>query len=260
LRNKLPQSGRLERSALRDVVSIGRILTEVRDVMPHGQWLPWLEREFAWAPRTAQRYIGAYALVSKNDTLSHLEPSALFYLAAPTTPDPVRAEVIDRAAKGERLTHRDVKAIARRKPQRVCMSNLRLPFVHSYRDRHGKMRHAFRRRGYKTVSLPGAVGSRAFMNAYQAALAEETAPRLEIGESRTKAGSVAQAIALYLGSSDYTGLVLRSKRALRLLLDHFREDYGDKPIADLHGRHIEQMLASKSPYAARDLFHVPPSR
>jgi len=134
------------------------------------------------------------------------------------------------------------------------MANLKLAFVHSYRDRHGRGRHYFRRPGYKSVKLPGLPGSREFMEAYQAALASETAPRLEIAASRAKPGSIAQAVALYLGSIDYTDLVPRSKRALRHLLDRFREEHGDKPLADLQSKHVEIMLAGKAPYAARDFY------
>jgi integrase len=134
------------------------------------------------------------------------------------------------------------------------MSRLKLTFVHSYKNRHGKPRHYFRRRGFERVTLPGAPGSAEFIAAYAAAFAGQSALRIEIAASRAKPGSVAQAVALYLGAADYTDLVPRSKRALRLLLDRFREEHGDRPIADLRGKHVEFMMAGKAPYAARDFF------
>ena len=51
------------------------------------------------------------------------------------------------------------------------MTKIRLQFVQAFVDRHGRVRHYFRRRGFKRVSLPGLPGSEGFMAAYQAALA-----------------------------------------------------------------------------------------
>jgi hypothetical protein len=47
---------------------------------------------------------------------------------------------------------------------------LNLPYVQRFRDRHGKLRHYFRRPVCKRTPLPGAVGSKEFMLAYQEAL------------------------------------------------------------------------------------------
>jgi hypothetical protein len=80
------------------------------------------------------------------------------------------------------------------------MARRPFPFVHSIIDRHGHRRHYFRRSGYKRVTLPGAWGSAEFQDAYRKALAGETAPKIEIGAGRSKPGSVAALVALYLGS------------------------------------------------------------
>lgn len=54
-----------------------------------------------------------------------------------------------------------------------------LPYVNAYADRHGKMRHYFRRKGFPRRALPGQLGSREWREAYDAALASTapTAPR-----------------------------------------------------------------------------------
>jgi hypothetical protein len=68
------------------------------------------------------------------------------------------------------------------------MSRLPLKDVHAFRDRHGHLRHYFRKSG-RRVPLPGRVGSEKFMTAYQAALgAGAVAP--EIGADRTKPGTI----------------------------------------------------------------------
>lgn len=68
-----------------------------------------------------------------------------------------------------------------------------LKYLHSYLDRHGKLRHDFRRQGFKTVPLPGLPGSVELMQAYTNVLDGVTAPRVEIGASRSKPGAVAAA-------------------------------------------------------------------
>jgi hypothetical protein len=67
------------------------------------------------------------------------------------------------------------------------MSRLPLKYVHAFRDRHGHLRHYFRK-GARRIPLPGLVGSEGFMAAYQAALAGDAKP--EIGADRTKPGTV----------------------------------------------------------------------
>jgi len=51
------------------------------------------------------------------------------------------------------------------------VANIRLRFIKSYRDRHGKVRHYLRKPGCKPIALPGLVGSDEFMRAYGEALA-----------------------------------------------------------------------------------------
>jgi integrase len=82
------------------------------------------------------------------------------------------------------------------------MTRIKLRFVHAFRDRHGQVRHYFRRGG-KRIPLPGLPGSAGFMAAYEAALANMAA-RKEIGASRTKPGTVNAAIVGY-----YTSLAFR---------------------------------------------------
>jgi integrase len=134
------------------------------------------------------------------------------------------------------------------------LASLRLKYVHAFKDRHGKPRHYFRRPGQKRVPLPGLPGSAEFMEAYQAALAGETAPPLEIGASRSKPGSVAAAVALYFGSMAFGNLAPDTQRQRRRILEHFREDYGHLCFRDLQRKHVETMLAKKiaAPHAARN--------
>jgi len=57
------------------------------------------------------------------------------------------------------------------------MTRLKLRYVNEYRDRHGKIRRYFRRKGRRSIPLPGLPGSIEFMAAYQAALGIVSPPR-----------------------------------------------------------------------------------
>jgi hypothetical protein len=38
-----------------DLIEIGRRLTRDKDICGHGHWLPWLDREFGWSDKTAEK-------------------------------------------------------------------------------------------------------------------------------------------------------------------------------------------------------------
>jgi hypothetical protein len=111
----------LGKRVITDVIEIGRRLTEARKLLPeHGNryseltWSGWLKREFNWEERTALRFTQVFALAeSRDDNLSALElpVSGLYLLAAPSTSEAARTEVIARAESGERLQHAEVRAI-----------------------------------------------------------------------------------------------------------------------------------------------------
>jgi integrase len=146
-----------------------------------------------------------------------------------------------------------------------------LKYLHTYRDRHGKLRHAFRRRKFATVMLPGEPGSVELMQAYTNALAGVTAslpgeindvrhnPRREIlsGNAvayKNKPGSVSAAVTLYLGSMDFGRLADATRGDRRRDLERFRADYGEQSFAALERKHVEMMLAAKAstPHAAKN--------
>src|SRR5262245_56954435 len=132
------------------------------------------------------------------------------------------------------------------------MANIRLRYVKAYVDRHGRARHYFRKPGCKPVALPGLPGSDEFMAAYGAALADT--PRVEIGERRTRAGSIGAMIVGYLATADFAALAAASQQAYRRIFERMRTDYGDLPIATLERRHVLRMRDAKAatPIAARD--------
>jgi hypothetical protein len=100
----------LGRRVIGDVIEIGRRLTISKKFCGHGGWLPWLEREFGWSDDSALRFMQV-AEFAKSRNLRDLEipVSGLYLLAAPSTPEAARDEVIERSEAGERLTPAQIK-------------------------------------------------------------------------------------------------------------------------------------------------------
>lgn len=97
-----------------DVIEIGRLLIECRERCGHGNWLPWLDREFGWSADTAERFIRLNKLADQIPQIAEYDipVSGLYMLAAPSTPESARTEVIERAEAGE-ASSRGMKAKSR---------------------------------------------------------------------------------------------------------------------------------------------------
>jgi integrase len=132
------------------------------------------------------------------------------------------------------------------------MTLIRLPYLHVFRDRHGKLRYYFRRPGFKQIPLHGAPGSTEFREAYEAALAGVTAPPSMIGASRTKPGTVNAAIVGYYQSLAFCSLAVGTQNMRRAIFERFRTEHGDKHIATLPQKFIVHMLSCMKPVAARN--------
>jgi N6-adenosine-specific RNA methylase IME4 len=114
---------RLGKAAVADLVEIGRLLTECKERLSHGAWLPWLDREFKWSDQTARNFMHLYAMAAESKTVLNLDLPLrdLYRLAAPSTPEDARTEVIDRVAGGERLDHDEIKSIIERHGESAVM-------------------------------------------------------------------------------------------------------------------------------------------
>lgn len=138
------------------------------------------------------------------------------------------------------------------------MTRIRLKHVNAFRDRHGRLRHYFRKPGCKCVALPGLAGSAEFMDAYQAALSGETATRVEIGSRRTKPGTIAALTVAYFGSYSFQGGAPETRRTRRNILERFRVEHGHRQVATLQRSHVEKMVAAKAgtPSSARNFLNT----
>jgi integrase len=119
------------------------------------------------------------------------------------------------------------------------MSRLPLKFVQAFRDRHGKLRHYFRK-GARRIPLPGLVGSEEFMAAYASALSANVMP--ELGADRTKPGTVGALVVRYYQSEEWKALKHNTQRGRKPHIERFREQHGGKQVATLEQHHLEHMM------------------
>lgn len=109
-----------------------------------------------------------------------------------------------------------------------------LPFVQAYRDRHGKPRHYFRKRGSARVALPGEPGTPEFLTAYQAAFAGP-APAVTI---KSASGSFDALCREYLGSAEFSSLATSTRAEMRRVIERLAAMHGPKPVVLLERQHI----------------------
>ena len=102
----------LVRRSAQDIIDIGLKLGEVKQRLGHGGFGKWLEAEFEWSERTARQFMQVgERFKSANFADLNVAPSALYLLAASSTPDEAVEEALERAAGGERITHAAAKGI-----------------------------------------------------------------------------------------------------------------------------------------------------
>jgi hypothetical protein len=90
------------RRTAEDVIEIGNALIRQKEKLPHGMFLPWIEAEFDMSQSAADRFVQfARVYTGKLPTVGNLPPTALYELAAPSTPPEIQAEVERRIAAGE---------------------------------------------------------------------------------------------------------------------------------------------------------------
>jgi integrase len=130
------------------------------------------------------------------------------------------------------------------------MSKIRLRYVQAWVDHDGRAHHYFRRHGFPLTRLPGLPGSTEFLAAYQAAFASTPEP---VGADRSKAGSVAAAIAGYYASPEFHKNLAPSSQAVRrAVLEAFRRDHGDKQIAAMPTKFLRALLDPMEPTTAKN--------
>ncbi len=122
------------------------------------------------------------------------------------------------------------------------MARVEVPYVQRFKDRHGRVRHYFRRPGFKRVALPDPA-SPSFTAAYHQALAQTKRP---VATDQTQPGTLGALIVEYYLSSDFRALKPITQHNYRNFIDRMRADYGHNRVADLTKQGVREMLKEMS--------------
>jgi integrase len=133
------------------------------------------------------------------------------------------------------------------------MTTIRLRYVDRFVDRHGHLRHYFRRPGGRRIPLPGSPGSDEFISAYRAAL-EGTSHRPG-RQSRAVVGTFNRLALDYFASPDFLRLGPRTRYAYRRVIERFLGEHGHRQVAEMRREDVKKIMALKArtPGSANDL-------
>lgn len=125
-------------------------------------------------------------------------------------------------------------------------------YVTQFRDRHGKVRYRFRRKGYPSHYFKAPFGTKAFEQEYAECLAAEK-PR--IGADRIRPGSVSDVIARYYSDLAFLDLRPATQSVYRGVLERFRATFGDDPMVRFDAARIQLLMNGMrdKPFAAERL-------
>jgi len=102
----------LMRRTSQDIIHIGQKLRAVKQQLEHGRFRKWLKAEFDWSVSASTKFIQvSEQFKCVNFTHLNIANSALYLLAAPSTPEAARQEALRRASSGETITYSKAKVI-----------------------------------------------------------------------------------------------------------------------------------------------------
>ncbi|NBW12654.1 MAG: hypothetical protein EBR82_31985 [Caulobacteraceae bacterium] len=138
------------------------------------------------------------------------------------------------------------------------MTLIDLPYLHRYRDRHGKVRFYLRRPGHKRIPLRSRPGSAAFLAEYRAAMAD-AAPQSPASARRMAAGSLDALAASYYCSAAFTALGASTRATYRRIIERLRAEHGHRLVTDLTPQVIRRLMdrrAEAHPAAANHMLRM----
>ncbi|KNY18261.1 hypothetical protein AKG11_03780 [Shinella sp. SUS2] len=98
------------KTAAESIIAVGLALKRQKERLPHGMFLPWIEAEFEMSHKTATSLMNvADRFQGKVETVSGLTVTALYELAAPSTPQPIRDQVEALLVDGQKVTVADIR-------------------------------------------------------------------------------------------------------------------------------------------------------
>lgn len=128
-------------------------------------------------------------------------------------------------------------------------------YVTEFRDRHGKPRYRYQRKGRQTYYFQHAPGTEGFRQELRACEDGLAAPEIEPGADRVKPGTFDDLIGRYYRSPDFLDPSERTRVVYRGVIERWRETkgktgqrFGSIAVRDLRAAHIEKMMAAMLPH------------
>lgn len=135
------------------------------------------------------------------------------------------------------------------------MKTTSLPFLNSYRDRHGTLRYYFRRGAVRKI-LPKDPASPEFLKAYDLA---KNGEQPQASPTQATKGTIEALVREFYASGEFRNdLKDSTKREYRYRLEWLRIKHGEKPVALMRRRHILMMRDEKceTPGEANTLLRI----
>lgn len=127
-------------------------------------------------------------------------------------------------------------------------------FVYAYKDRHGKVRHRFRRKGFADYHFKAQLGTEEFRTEYRACM-DGAMPKPV--EERHEPGTFNDLIAKYYASPRWNARKRShaTRQHDRRIIESVRPQIGHRPVAGMTFAHCEALLLAKvnTPTAANKL-------
>jgi vacuolar-type H+-ATPase subunit I/STV1 len=104
---------RLKRTA-EDIIEIGLDLIEAKRIAGHGGFEKWLKAEFEMSQDSAQRFMNvakSFGGEIPHSAVFALNANVLYALSAPSTPENVRTEIIERVENGESINLAEIQRL-----------------------------------------------------------------------------------------------------------------------------------------------------
>lgn len=138
------------------------------------------------------------------------------------------------------------------------MATMRLDYVHAYKDRHGRQRFYYRKRGRK-IALRGRPGETEFMDSYAEAAAKFATSSPSVSKAPA-AGTVNALITTYYASPEWLTLRDSTRRTYRGIVERWKADHGLKRVRMLERRHVADHVTNafqtSGPHAANRLLYM----
>ena len=134
------------------------------------------------------------------------------------------------------------------------MTSIKLPYIHRFRDRHGRVRFYYRRAGFPRVRLLGRPGSPEFLAAYEAAASRSASAPLR----HEPPGTMGALISSYMRTPSFERLKPSTSRVYSRILEGLRAEHGPRLVTDLDARAVRALIQrkAKTPAAANRLLSI----